>query len=102
VATRTPVGPGTTKKSRLVLVGDSDFVNNVFYRVLGNSDFFQNTIAFLTDDESMITIRPKPALGDQVYLSERQGRLVFLVCIVFLPAVSLGTGISTIVRRAKL
>jgi len=70
--------------------------------VLGNSDFFQNALAFLTDDQSMIAIRARPSLGDQIYLSESQGRLVFLICIVLLPAVSLGAGISTIFRRAKL
>jgi ABC-type uncharacterized transport system involved in gliding motility auxiliary subunit len=90
------------KQSRLVLVGDSDFVNNVFFGVLGNSDWFENALAFLADDESMITIRPRPSLGDQVYLSEAQGRMVFLICIILLPAVSLGAGIAVIMRRAKL
>src|SRR5262249_30839389 len=102
VATRSPFGRTDIKKNRVVLVGDSDFVNNVFFGVLGNSDWFENALAFLSDDESMITIRPRPALNDQVYLSERQGRLVFLICLVLLPAISLGAGISVIIRRAKL
>jgi gliding motility-associatede transport system auxiliary component len=101
-AIRSPFGRADMKKSRIVLVGDSDFVNNVFFGVLGNSDWFENALAFLADDESMITIRPRPALSDEIYLSERQGRLVFLVCIVLLPALSLGAGISVIMRRAKL
>ncbi len=101
-AVRMPFSRPGMKESRVVLFGDSDFVNNVFYGVLGNSDFFQNALAFLTDDENMISIRPKPSLGDQIYLSERQGRLVFLISIILLPAVSLGAGISTIFRRAKL
>jgi ABC-type uncharacterized transport system involved in gliding motility auxiliary subunit len=100
-ATRSIVG-GTATKSRLVLIGDSDFANNVFLGVLGNSDFFQNTVAFLTHDDAMITIRPRPALADQVYLSEREGRLVFLICIVLLPALSLGAGVIVIARRARL
>jgi ABC-type uncharacterized transport system involved in gliding motility auxiliary subunit len=90
------------KKSRVVLVGDSDFANNVFFDVLGNGDWFENAIAFLSDNESMITIRPREALNDHVYLTERQGRLVFLVCIVLCPALSLGAGISVIMRRARL
>ena len=102
VATRNPMGRTDIKKSRVVLVGDSDFVNNVFFGVLGNSDFFENALAFLSDDEAMITIRARPALSDQIYLSERQGRLVFLICIVLLPAVSLGAGITVITRRARL
>lgn len=102
VASRTPIGRTDMKKNRIVLVGDSDFVNNVFFGVLGNSDWFENALAFLSDDESMITIRPRPSLSDQIYLSEQQGRLVFLICIVLLPAVSLGAGITVIMRRARL
>lgn len=102
VATRAPMGRAGFKQSRVVLVGDSDFVNNVFFGVLGNSDWFENALAFLSDDESMITIRPRPALSDQIYLSERQGRFVFLICIVLLPAVSLSAGIAVITRRARL
>lgn len=101
-AIRMPFGRADMKKSRIVLFGDSDFANNLFYGVLGNSDLFQNTLAFLAEDEDMISIRPKPSLGDQIYLSERQGRLVFLICIVLLPAVTLGAGVATIMRRAKL
>ena len=102
VATRTPIAHKDFKKNRMVLVGDSDFVNNVFFGVLGNSDWFENALAFLANDQTMITIRPREALSDHVYLTERQGRLVFLVCIVLLPAISLGTGISVIVKRARL
>ena len=102
VSTRTPMGRPGMKTSRMVLVGDSDFVNNVFFGVLGNSDWFQNAVAFLAHDESMISIRPREALSDQIYLSERDGRLVFLVCLVLLPAVSLGTGIAVFARRARL
>jgi len=102
VATRSPFGRAGMKKSRVVLVGDSDFVNNVFFGVLGNSDWFENALAYLSDDESMITIRPRPALHDQIYLSESQGRLVFLIGIILLPALSLAAGIAVIVRRARL
>lgn len=102
VATRSPFGRTGMKKSRVVLVGDSDFVNNVFFGVLGNSDWFENALAYLSDDESMITIRPRPALHDQIYLSESQGRLVFLIGIILLPALSLAAGIAVIVRRARL
>jgi ABC-type uncharacterized transport system involved in gliding motility auxiliary subunit len=102
VATLSPIGRQDFKKSHVVLVGDSDFANNVFWGVIGNSDWFLNTVAFLSEDEGMITIRPRESLRDQIYLSEKDGRLVFLLCIVLLPAVSLGTGIAVILRRARL
>jgi ABC-type uncharacterized transport system involved in gliding motility auxiliary subunit len=102
VATSLPPGQPGAKKSRLVLIGDSDFANNVFFGVLGNPDFFANAVAFLAHDDAMITIRPREALADRVYLSESDARLVFLVCIVLLPALCLGTGIAVMVRRARL
>ena len=102
MATRVPIGGGDANKSRVVLIGDSDFANNVFWGVIGNSDFFLNAIAFLAEDESMITIRPREALRDQIFLSERDGRLVVLICIILLPALSLGTGVAVIARRARL
>jgi hypothetical protein len=74
----------------------------VFLHVLGNADLFQNMIAFLAEDESLIAIRPRESLSDRVYLSERDGRLVFLVCIVLLPALCLGTGIAVIAKRSRL
>jgi ABC-type uncharacterized transport system involved in gliding motility auxiliary subunit len=102
VATRSPMGRAGMQPGRVVLVGDSDFANNVFLHVLGNADLFQNMIAFLAEDESMIAIRPRESLSDPVYLSEHDGRLVFLVCIVLLPALSLGAGIAVIAKRARL
>ncbi|HEX6790985.1 MAG TPA: GldG family protein [Candidatus Krumholzibacteria bacterium] len=102
VATRKPFGETDARTSRLVLVGDSDFANNVFYGVLGNSDWFANAVSFLAHDETLISIRPREALGDQVYLTDREGRLVFLICIVLLPAVSLGAGVVVIAKRARL
>jgi ABC-type uncharacterized transport system involved in gliding motility auxiliary subunit len=101
-ATRSAPGEADLRESRLVLVGDSDFANNVFFGVLGNADFFQNALAYLAGDDAMITIRPREALRDQIYLSERDGRLVFLVCIVLLPALSLAAGVVMIARRARL
>ena len=102
VSERRPPGRPDEEKSRVVLVGDSDFANNVFYGLLGNPDFFQNIIAFLAREEDMITIRPRGAPGDRVYISERQGRLVFAVCIVLLPLASVVAGGVVAVRRRRL
>jgi gliding motility-associatede transport system auxiliary component len=90
------------RTSRLVLVGDSDYANNSFYGVLGNADFFQNIIAFLAKDENLIKIRPRAALGDSVYITASQGRLVFAVCLVLLPLIPLVFGVVVVVRRRAL
>jgi ABC-type uncharacterized transport system involved in gliding motility auxiliary subunit len=106
-ATLTPLvakagGAAPGVKSRVVLIGDSDFADNALYGVLGNSDFFLNTIAFLAEDENLIRIRPRRLLGDSVYITERQGRMVFLVCLVLLPLTPIVTGAVVVARRRRL
>ncbi len=90
------------RSSRVVLVGDSDFASDGFYGVLGNSDLFLNMIAYLAEEESLITVRPRPPLGDSVYITESQGRLVFAVCMVALPLTSIVTGLFVYLRRRRL
>lgn len=102
VATFQPVSAGAGNTSRVVLVGDSDFVSNSFFGVLGNGDFFQNAIAFLAEDENMIRIRPRTSGGDSVYISAAQGRLVFAVCLVLVPLLTLVVGGVVVVRRRGL
>lgn len=92
--------PGVT--SRVVLIGDSDFANNAMYGVLGNSDFFLNAMAFLSEDDNLIRIRPRRMLEDTVYITERQGRMVFLVCLVLLPLAPVVAGAVVVARRRRL
>ncbi len=100
VAANGGAAPGRT--SRVVLIGDSDFADNALFGVLGNTDFFLNTVAFLAEDENLIRIRPRRALGDSVYITERQGRMVFLVCLVLLPLAPVVTGAVVVARRRRL
>lgn len=97
-----PFDPSASKQppsSRMVIVGDSDFASNAYYRVLGNSDFFHNVVNFLAEDEDLISIRPRGDLGDAVYISAGQGRLVFIIVIVLLPLSSALVGASVVWRR---
>jgi ABC-type uncharacterized transport system involved in gliding motility auxiliary subunit len=103
VATRKPFpAPPDARTSRVVLVGDSDFANNACYGILGNADFFLNALAFLSEDENLIRIRPREALAERVYITERQGRMVFTVCLLLLPLVPIATGVVVVARRRSL
>ncbi len=106
-AKRTPMvasgsGVGAGIASRVVLIGDSDFAGNAMLGVLGNTDFFLNVVAFLSEDEHLIRIRPRRALGESVYITERQGRMVFLVCLVLLPLTPVVAGAVVVARRRRL
>ena len=98
VASRDVAGH-TRRRGRVVLFGDSDFAANSFFGVLGNGDLFLNSINFLAEQEDLIAVRPKPGLGDRVFITASQGRFVFALCIVLLPLSVLSVGTVIFSRR---
>ncbi|MGD8413995.1 MAG: Gldg family protein [Candidatus Latescibacterota bacterium] len=87
--------------SKVVVVGDSDFATNRFYRLLGNSDFFLNSVEFLAQESVLITIRPKKDLGDRVFISASEGRLIFVLCLVLLPLMVASMGGYVMMKKRK-
>lgn len=87
--------------SRVVVVGDSDFATNRFYGLLGNSDFFLNSVEYLAEDEVVVSIRPKKGLGDRVFITASQGRLIFVLCLVLLPVMVASMGGYVLMRKRK-
>lgn len=102
VVERTFGGGGSERfEGKVVVVGDSDFIANANFGLLGNSDFFLNAVSYLAHEEDLIEIRPRSGLGDRVYITERQGRLIFVVCIVLLPLSVVVVGASVVIRRRR-
>ena len=87
--------------SKIVVVGDSDFATNRFYRLLGNSDLFLNAVEYLAEEEILISIRPKRDLGDRVYISASEGRLIFVLCLVLLPLMVVSLGGYVLMRKRR-
>ncbi|NOT58727.1 MAG: GldG family protein [Acidobacteria bacterium] len=90
---------GENKEARLLVYGDSDFASN---RALGfqkNTDLFLNSVNWLAQDESLISIRPKATTNRSVTMSESQQRLFFWLCVAFLPLVVMATGVYVWWRR---
>src|SRR6185295_3137046 len=90
-----------SKKARLVVVGDSDFASNSVFGLQGNGNLFLNTVSWLAQDESFISIRPKNPEDRRLTMTEAQGRLVSFVMLLFLPVGVLITGISVWMKRRK-
>jgi len=90
-----------TKKSRLVVFGDSDFATNTFFASEGNGNLFLNTVAWLAQDEAFISIRPKDSADRRLTMTDAQGRLVTSVLLLFLPGGVLVAGISVWLKRRK-
>jgi ABC-type uncharacterized transport system involved in gliding motility auxiliary subunit len=89
-------------ESKVVVFGDSDFADNSAFRVSGNADLLLNVVNFLAEEKDLIAIRPKQGLGDRLFLTASQGRLVFLVSVVLLPVSVMGFGVSVFAKRRKL
>lgn len=57
----TPLAPATVRSpsTRLVVVGDGDFMKDELAGSRGNATFFSNIVDYLADDAGLITIRSK-------------------------------------------
>lgn len=72
-------------QSRMVIVGNAMFASNGFSKILGNGDFFLNSIAWLTESEDLISVRAKPTENRQLQLTGKQERWAFNISLIFMP-----------------
>jgi ABC-type uncharacterized transport system involved in gliding motility auxiliary subunit len=78
--------------ARLVVIGNSQFAANPWIGQQRNGDLFFNTIDWLAQDESLISIRPKTAANRRVTLSEGQATALKWLDLVFLPGLVIFSG----------
>jgi len=90
------------RRSRIVVVGDSDFATNRFLGLLGNADFFLNSVQFLAEEEIVIPISLRAGLGERIYISVREGRLVFVLCLVLMPLMVASMGGYVLLRKRRM
>jgi ABC-type uncharacterized transport system involved in gliding motility auxiliary subunit len=74
------------RRSRIAVVGDSDFATNSFFHIMGNGTLFLNTINYLAAQESLIGIAPRSAEVPRVNLTNRQMKATFVVSVLLVPA----------------
>ena len=74
------------RRSRLAVVGDSDFATNSFFHIMGNGTLFVNTINYLAAQESLIGIPPRTHDLPRVNLTNRQMKGTFFLSVVLVPA----------------
>ena len=102
---------GAERSGKLVVLGDSDFVNNFYVRIPGNVDFFMNTVGWMLGRQQLISMGRNPGgIPDQkrvstprqsLYLSELQKNRFFWLMVVLEPAVVLSLGLFVAVQRRK-
>ena len=88
------------KPSRMVVVGDSDFVCNGSM-VGGNQDLFMSSLNWLLDREELMAIAPKPIEEIKLALTRKQLRGLSWITVGGIPAVAVGIGLLVWFRRRK-
>jgi ABC-type uncharacterized transport system involved in gliding motility auxiliary subunit len=96
-------GPGAADQpkpeTRVAVVGDSDFGANNVLGVAGNRDLFMNIVGWLSQQENLISIRPKEADDRRITLTATQQNNITLLTLLVIPACIFGSGIYTWWRR---
>ena len=86
--------PAPTGRSRIAVVGDSDFATNSFFHILGNGTLFVNTVSYLAAQENLIGIEPRTFDLPRVNLTNRQMKGTFFLTIVLIPGILAVVGIA--------
>jgi len=86
-------------KTRLVVLGDSDFASNAYFTFSGNGDLFMNAISWLAEEEDLISIRPKDVEDRRVSLTPRQSKMIFYISVILMPLAVLVLGTMVWLRR---
>ena len=99
----TPPKPGDADapkpETRVAVMGDSDFAANGGLGIQGNRDLFMNIIGWLSQQENLISIRPKEADDRRITLTATQQANIAWLSLLVIPAAVFGTGIFTWWRR---
>ncbi len=86
-------------QGRFVVVGSSSWIANSFISFNGNSDLAMNAMNWLSSDEDLISIRPKPPEDRKVNMTGAQFNWVRLSSQFLLPGALLLAGLSVWWRR---
>jgi ABC-type uncharacterized transport system involved in gliding motility auxiliary subunit len=86
-------------ETRVIAIGDSDFASNAYISVQGNRDMFMNTVGWLSQQENLISIRPREASDRRLTMTAAETRLVFFMAIFGIPGAILAMGLYTWWRR---
>lgn len=93
-------GEGEEKtEGRFVALGTSALAANNYLSFQSNRDFFMNVVNWLSADEDLISIRPKPPESQQLNLNPQQMRRILYLGVLGLPLLIIAAGITVWWRR---
>ena len=87
------------KQGRFVVIGDSQWAANWFVNFGKNGDLALNIMNWLSSDEDLISIRPKPPEDRQITMTTAQFWRLLIVSQGVLPLLAVSAGIVVWWRR---
>ena len=86
-------------QGRFVVVGSGDWADNQYINFNGNADLAMNTVNWLSSDEDLISIRPKPPEDRRVTMTQRQFNVVLITAQFVLPLIVIIGGVGVWWKR---
>ena len=86
-------------EARMAVMGDSDFAANAALGIQGNRDLFMNIVGWLSQQENLISIRPKEPDDRRVTLTATQQANINWLSIVIIPGFIFASGVYSWWRR---
>ena len=86
----------------IVVVGNSAFASNGFINFVGNSDFFQRTVGWLSEERDLISLTPKDPAVRPFTPNPLQERILLYVQVILLPAMTILCGLLVWRKRRRL
>ncbi len=82
-------------KVRLVVIGNAGFITNQNVSPqMANLDLFMNAVNWLTEEEELISIRPKKPQDRRLLLTPAQINLILLTSVIIMPLAVFGVGLG--------
>ncbi len=84
---------------RFVVVGSSGFISNAMLSFQGNRDLALNIVNWLSSDEDLISIRPKPPEDRRLNVNQRQMSTFLYTDLFLLPLLVIAGGVLVYLKR---
>jgi len=88
-----------TGMARMLVFGDTEFVNNQYLDNFFNRDFFMNSADWLVGESGGISIRPRTMRASRFALTVTQFSIVFVLSVLLMPELLIIAGIYVWWRR---
>ncbi|NLA69411.1 MAG: GldG family protein, partial [Gammaproteobacteria bacterium] len=100
--TDAPVGDtGQTRNARLVVIGDGDLASNEGLQFVGHINFMLNTLAWLSESEELIAIRPTGVEDPPIILTPVEEQMIAWISTLGVCQVIVLAGLVVMVWRRR-